>query len=87
MTRAAEINADAWSRRRLLTVLVSGIAAALALMLGLELALYYAVQPGVSDGLCRGSVLRKDHDDRHDVRCDGRNHWDRCERGFGSEAA
>ncbi|WP_252975519.1 recombinase family protein [Janibacter melonis] len=42
---------------------------------------------GVSDGLCRGSVLRKDHDDRHDVRCDGRNHWDRCERGFGSEAA
>ncbi|MCM3556940.1 recombinase family protein, partial [Janibacter melonis] len=41
---------------------------------------------GVSDGLCRGSVLRKDHDDRHDVRCDGRNHWDRCERGFGSEA-
>lgn len=25
---------------------------------------------GVSDGLCEGSVLRKDHDDRHDVRCD-----------------
>jgi transposase len=31
---------------------------------------FLAQQMGVSDGLCRGSVLRKDHDDRHDVRCD-----------------
>lgn len=35
---------------------------------------------GVSDGLCKGSVLRKDHDDRDDVCCDGRDHWIEHER-------
>ena len=38
--------------------------------LGGHVADYLQLRRGVSDGLCEVSVLRKDHDDRHDVRCD-----------------
>lgn len=51
MSRAAEINRDAWGRRRLLTVLAGGVAAALAFLTGLGLAVYYAVQPSEQDAV------------------------------------
>ncbi|QOK24180.1 hypothetical protein IGS73_07425 [Janibacter indicus] len=44
MTGGAEINAQAWTRRRLLAVLAGGVAAALLMLTGLGFAVHYAIQ-------------------------------------------